>query len=115
VVSQRMTVACILPAVAGNLECPADATGSKDDGFRSKHLEAPSFPFIPESAGNTVSVFQQGNDGTFHVDFNTLVNAVVLKGADHFQPGTVAYMRQPWISMPTEIPLKNPPVFGAIK
>jgi hypothetical protein len=41
--------------------------------------------------------------------------SVVLQSADHLETGAVAYMRQPRIAMPAEIPLQNPAVAGAIE
>src|SRR5256885_17013033 len=43
------------------------------------------------------------------------MNAVVLKGADHFQTGAVADMREPWIFVTAEVALKNARVFRAIE
>src|SRR4030095_5686353 len=47
--------------------------------------------------------------------FNTLVNAVVLERANHFQSGAVTYVSQAWIFVSSEIPLKNTPIFSTVE
>ena len=50
-----------------------------------------------------------------HVDVDALVHAVVLQGADHFQAGAIAHVREARIFMAAEISLQNAAVFRAIE
>ncbi len=50
-----------------------------------------------------------------HVDVDPLVNAVVLQGADHFQPGAIADMGEARIFVAAKIPLQNAAVLRAIE
>src|SRR6187401_921503 len=51
----------------------------------------------------------------FHKHFNSLVNPMILKCADHLQSSAVSDMRQSWIFVSSEISLKNPSIFGSIE
>ena len=44
-----------------------------------------------------------------------LMNAVILQRADHLETGAIADVREPRISMPTEVALQNPSVRRAIE
>ena len=49
------------------------------------------------------------------MDVDALVHAVVLQGADHFQAGAIADVREARIFMATEISLQNAAVFRPIE
>ena len=115
VISQRVPVARIFPAIAGDLVSASDAARGKHHGFGPKEQKAASFALVAESAGDAAIVFQQGQDGALHVDFHAEVNTVILQRADHFEAGAIAHMRQPRIPMAAEIALQNAPVFRAVE
>ena len=50
-----------------------------------------------------------------HMDFDSLMDAVILQSANHFQSGAIADMRQARIFVAAEISLQNAPVFCAIE
>ena len=50
-----------------------------------------------------------------HVDFNTLVNAVILQGANQFQAGPVTYVSKSRITVTAEIALQNSSVCGTVE
>ncbi len=50
-----------------------------------------------------------------HVEIDALMDAVILQGADHFEAGAVADVRQARIAMAAEIALQNFAVLGAIE
>ncbi len=62
-----------------------------------------------------VAVLKQRDDGVLHVDFDPLMDAVVLERANHFQAGTIADVGESWIAMTTEIALKNSPIGRAVE
>src|SRR6266487_1663523 len=47
--------------------------------------------------------------------FHSLVNAIILQSANHFQSCTIADMCEPRIFMTTKISLKNFSIFGSVK
>ena len=107
VIRQGVPVAGAFPTVAGDLVGPPDAAGGEDDGLGVEDLEAAVLAFVAERADDAVAVLQQRDDGAFHVDFDALVDAVVLQGADHFQAGAVADVGQARIAMAAEISLQD--------
>ena len=58
-VGERVAVAGALPAVAGDLEGAADATGRDDDGGRAQHHESPVLALVAEGPGDAIAVLQQ--------------------------------------------------------
>ena len=77
-VCERMTVAGILPTVAGDLVSAANSSGGKDDGFGPKNLEATAFAFITKRADDPSVIFQQRQNGVLHVNLDALMHPVVL-------------------------------------
>src|SRR5712671_2797711 len=110
-----MPVTCVLPAVARDTECPADAAGREYDGFANEHLESPAIAIISERAGNPVSVLEQRNDRAFHVHIDRLMNGVILECANDFQSGAIADVREARIFVSAEIALKDPAVSGSVE
>ena len=100
-----MTVAGALPAVAGDLEGAADATGGNDDGGRAQDHESPVLAFVAEGAGDAVAVIQQRRHGALHVDRHTERHDAVLQRADHLESGPVADVSEPRVTMAAEVAL----------
>ncbi len=115
VVSERVAVARVLPAVAGDFESASDSARSKHHCLRAKQLEAPALAVVPERARDAVAVFQQRDNRVFHVHVDAEMNSVVLQSADHLQPRPIADVRQARISVPAEIPLQYSAVFRAVE
>ena len=107
VVGQAVAVSRIFPAVARDLEGPADAARGQDDRFRAEDPETSPLPVVAEGAHDPVAVLQQGHDGVFHVHFHALVDPVVLKGADHFQAGAVTHVGETGILVSAEVALQD--------
>src|SRR5262249_40497115 len=61
------------------------------------------------------AVLEELDDRALHVDVDALVDAVVLEGADHFEAGAIADVREPRVSMAAEVPLQDAPVLGPIE
>src|SRR5882762_10027610 len=78
-------------------------------------MESPALPVIPKCACYPIAVFQQGHNRVFHEDVQAEVYPMVLQCANHLQASPVTHMRQPWIPMTTEIPLKDLAIGGAIE
>src|SRR5258708_35635212 len=93
----------------------ANAAGSHDNRFRSKHHESPLLAPVTECSSDAIAIFQQAGDSAFHVDVDPQLHAAVLQGADHFQAGTVAHVTQPAEGVTTEGALQDLSIFGAIK
>ena len=115
VIGERVAVAGIFPAVAGDGVGAADAAGGEHHGFGAEKMEAAALAVVAERAGDAVAIFQQGDDGVFHENVEAEMNAVVLQGADHFEAGAIADVGEPGIAMAAEIALEDAPVFGAVE
>src|SRR5262249_50521409 len=115
IVGERMPVAGVLPAVAGDLVGAADAAGGEDDRFGAEHLEAAALALVAERADHAAAVFEQPDDRALHVHVNALMNAVILEGADHLEPGPVAGVREPRIAVAAEVALEDAAVLRAIE
>ena len=107
VVGERVAVAGVLPAVAGDLVRLADAAGRQHDRLGLEDDEAAALAVVGERAGDAVAVLEQADDGAFHVDVDALVDAVILQGADHLQAGAVADVGQARILVAAEVALQD--------
>ena len=67
VVGERVAVAGVFPAVAGDLVGAADAAGGEHDGLGAKQLERPALALVAERAGDAVAVLEQADDRALHV------------------------------------------------
>src|SRR5262249_34869452 len=105
VIGQRLTVAGVLPTVACNLVGPADASGSQHNGPGGIKQKAASLPIVTKRANDAISILEQRKDGALHVHINSLMDAVVLKRADHLQPRAIADVGEPRITVAAKIPL----------
>ena len=110
-----MPVAGVFPAVAGDLVGAAYPTGSQDDRLGAKNPEASAFAVVAEGTHHAAIVLQQRDDRALHVHLDALVDAVVLQGADHLQPGAVAHVRQAGILVTAKVSLQDAAVPRAIE
>ena len=115
VVGERVAVAGVLPAVAGDPVGAADAAGREHDRLRLEDHEAAALAVVAERAGDAVAVLEQRDDGALHVDVDALVDAVVLQRADHLEAGAVADVREARILVAAEVALQDPAVRRAIE
>ena len=115
VVGERVAVAGVLPAVAGDLEGAADAARREHDRLGLEELEAPALALVAERADDAVAVLEQRDDRALHVHVDALMDAVVLQRADHLQAGAVADVRQPRIAVAAEVALQDFPVLRPIE
>ena len=115
VVGQRVPVARVLPAVAGDLERAADAAGREDHRFRAKQLEAAALALVAERADDAVAVLEQRDDRALHVHVDALMDAVVLQRADHLESRAVADVREARIAVAAEVALQDAAVLRAIE
>src|SRR6267143_3292188 len=90
VVGERVSVAGVFPAVAGDAERSADTAGGKHDGLGGEELEPSALAVVAQRAGNTIVILEQRDDRTLHVDVDRLIHCVVLEGADHLEAGAIA-------------------------
>jgi hypothetical protein len=114
-IRKRVTVACVLPTITGDLVGSADAAGRKYNGIRVEYLEPASLALVGKRPRNAIPILEERNDCTLHVNVNALMNAMILKGPDHLETGAIAHMGQPGIFVPAEIALQNAAILGAIE
>ena len=115
VICERVTVAGIFPAIAGDPISLSDSPGGEHEGARLEEVEQTLLAVISEGGGDAVAVLDQGRYRAFHVHVDPLVDPVILQRADHLQAGPVADVRQARIPMSTEVALQDPPVVGAVE
>src|SRR5262249_33846225 len=115
VVAEAVAVAGILPAVAGDLVRLADAAGRQHHRLGPEDDEPAALAVVAERPRDAVAVLQQPDDRALHVDRHALVDAVVLEGADHLQPGAVADVGQARVLVAAEVALEDAAVLRAVE
>src|SRR5436190_13599225 len=110
-----MSVTGAIPAVTRDLVRFANASRGEDDRFRVKNLEMAALTLVPERSDHSTAILQQRDDANLHMYIDSAMYPVVLQRPDHFEPGTVAHMREPWIFVAAEVSLQNTPVLRAIE
>ena len=80
-----------------------------------KNDKAATFAKVTHAAGDLVATFtrsvsnrhcQHAADRAFHVNVNALMDAMILKRSNHLEPGAIADVSEPRVSMPAEVALK---------
>src|SRR6185369_17372926 len=84
-------------------------------GFRSKDFEESFLAIVCKRSCNTITIFEQTDNGILLIDFNTLMNTMILQCTDHLQACAITHMREARIFMPTEIALKNSSVWCSVE
>jgi hypothetical protein len=112
---ERVAVAGVLPAVAGDLERATDAAGGEDDGLGLEDPQVALLAIVAERAGDPPGVDEQLDDRVLHVDLEPLVDAVVLQGPDHLEARSIADVGEPRVAVAAEVALEDAPVLGAIE
>jgi len=115
VIGERMTIARVFPAVAGDFVRPANSSSRQHHRFGAEEVKSPAFAIVSKCASNPFAILEQGDDGVLHENIQAEMDSMVLKRADHLQASAVADVRQPWITMSAEIPLQNATVGCAVK
>jgi hypothetical protein len=110
-----LPVGRVFPTVAGDLVRAPDAAGGQHHGLGAEQVEAAALAVIPERAGDAAIVFQQREHGVLHENIQPEMDAVILQGADHFEAGAVAHVRQARIAVAAEIALQDAPIGGAVE
>src|SRR5689334_24990341 len=115
VISEGMAVASAVPAVARNFVGVSNPTGRENNRLRPKDPETSALAVVTERSANPISIFQEGKHTNFHVHINALVNAMILKGANHLEPGSITDMRESRIFVATEISLQDTAICRAVE
>ena len=114
-IRESHAVASVFPGVGSDAPGLADATGGDDDGLCFENNEAASFAPVGKGAGNAAVVSQKPSDGAFHVDVDALLDATVLKSANHFEAGAVTNVTEAFEGMTAEGALQNVAIFRAVE
>jgi len=134
---QRVPVPGVLPGVRRDLVRLADAAGGEHHRGRLEQGEPARVTEVPEGPGEPsgragparVALFQQQvGDGGLREDpdhglrvtqFGRVLllqrDDLLLQGADHFQAGAVAHVRQPRVLVTAEVPLADLAVLGPVE
>src|ERR1700722_9976188 len=110
-----MSVAGVLPTVAGNFVGAANAAGREDDCFGTKNFESAPLALVAKRANDAIAIFQQRKNRVFHVNVDALMNAMILERANHFEPGAIANVRKSRVFVAAEISLQNAAIFRPIE
>ena len=73
--------------------------------LRLEDMEPTELALVAEGADHPLTVLEQRDHGDFHVEFDPLVDGVILQGADHLETGAVADVRQARVAMAAEVAL----------
>ncbi len=112
---QGMPVRRVLPGIRGDLVGLAHAARGQHDRLGAERDEASRLAPVSESAHDAAAIHQEPGHGALHVDFQALMDAVILQCADHLEAGAVSDVREPRRGMPAEVPLQDPSVLGAVE
>src|SRR5690349_8095589 len=107
-----MAIASVFPAVAGDLESPANSSGREYDGFRPEQVKSPAFAVVAKRAADAAAVLQESDHRVLHEDVQAEMNSMVLERANHFQAGAIAHVRQPRVAMTSKIALQDAAILG---
>ena len=106
-VGEGVSITGVFPAIARDFVCFSYAARCEDNRLRRVDFESPFFAFISEGTGDAFTVFEQGDDGVFHVHLNALMDTVVLQGTDHLQSRPVADVCEARVLMSAEVALED--------
>src|ERR1043165_6782658 len=115
VVGQGMTVSSVFPTVTGDFVRATDSARRYHDCLGTKNFEMAPLTLVSKGSNHTVTVFEQRENRVLHVNIASLMNAMILQGADHLQPGAITDVRQPRIFVAAKMSLQNSAIFGAIE
>src|SRR5262249_39713049 len=105
----------IFPAIAVDFVGSADPTGCKHNGCCSEQPEPATLAIITKRARDPLAIPEQGDDGGFHVDLDSLVDSMVLQRADHFPARGVAHVGESGVAVAPKIPLQYTAITGAVE
>src|SRR5206468_11217112 len=91
-VCESVSGSSVFPTVTGDFVRAADPARGQHHCFGPKNFEAPAFALVSKSPNDTVSVFEERKNSVLHVHIDSLVNAMILWGADHLQAGAIPHM-----------------------
>ena len=87
-----MAIAGVFPAVAGNLVGASDSASREHDRFGSKNQEAAALTIVTEGTDDSFALFEQSENGAFHVHIDSPMHTVILQRSNHFQARAIAHM-----------------------
>src|SRR5215472_9043792 len=114
-IRERMAVAGVLPAVRRDLEGASYATSRQHDSARSEKTKAAALAIVRKCPRNAIAVFQQCDHRALHVHVDALMYAVILQRADHLETRAIADVREPRITMSSEVALQDATIRCAIE
>src|SRR5437868_8369102 len=114
-IGQRMSVAGVFPTVACDLVSAADAASCEHDCFGAKSSESPAFAFVSKCTDDAIAIFEEGENGMFHVNLDPLMHTMILQRPDHLETGPISDVREPRVFMATKVPLQNTTILCSIE
>ena len=112
---EGVAVPGVLPGVRRDLERLADAAAGEHHRLGAEHDEAAVLAPVGKRTNDTAAVDEEARDRALHEDLEALVDAVVLKRADHLEPRAVSDVGEPRSGVPAEVPLEDSSVLGAVE
>jgi hypothetical protein len=114
-VCERHAVAGVFPRVRRDRPRFPDSACRHHHRLRLEHDEPSLLAPISDRTNAAPAVGQQPHDRALHVHIESLLHAAILQRANHLQPGAIPDVAQPLIGVPSECPLQNISVRGAIE
>src|SRR5262249_33982563 len=85
IVGERMAIACIFPAVAGNFVSPPNSSCCQHNCFGAKRVKSTALAIISKCTSDAIAVLQQRDYCVFHENVESEMNSMILKRAYHLQ------------------------------
>src|SRR5215831_2903432 len=114
-ICKRVSVTGAIPTVTADLVSFAYPASREHNCLGAENLKVSPLAIVPECPNHSLAILQQGDDTNLHEYIDSLMYPVVLQCPDHFETGTIAYMRKARIFVAAEVPLQNPAILGAIE
>src|ERR1051325_3068141 len=102
-----MTIAGILPAVAGDAIRPADPAGRQHHRLGAEQFKASPLAIVADCTGDAITVLEQRYDRALHVHIDRLIHGVILQRANDLEAGAIADVSKSRIFVATEVALKD--------
>jgi hypothetical protein len=83
--------------------------------FARKTRKRPALTIVTERTDYSSVLFQQNENGAFHVHIDPLMHTVILQRSNHFQARAITDMCEPRIFVTAKIALENASIFRAIE
>src|SRR5260370_15731246 len=105
----------VFPGVGSDAPGFANPARGDNDGLGFEDDEAAGLAPIGEGTRHAAAIGEKACDGAIHVHVDALLDAAVLKSANHLEAGAVTNVAEAFEGMAAESALQNIAIFGAVE